>query len=180
MAGPPNAPLPAPPSSAILQAQIASPKKVDVKRSNSAQKRTPPTPQGQYAVRQQRQQGQLNTPPVLRDTATSPMGPGQIPNTEILMESLIKLADPSFTLAPGIKFEEVDKHLVLGLLGAVGGVCNSILTASVQSGSPSLGKTQAEQLVYMLRTRLEEATTTLEGRDRAATPQGRGRTMKEI
>ena len=81
------------------------------------------------------------------------------------MESLIKLADPSFTLAPGIRFEEVDKNLVLGLLGAVGGVCNNILRASVQSGSPALGKTNAETLVHMLRSRIDDATAILEGRE---------------
>jgi len=172
-AGPPNAPLPAPPSSAILQGQMARSTEVNIKRSNSAPKRTPSMSQGRY-VPQKQQQGQLETPPALRDTSTAPPVPGAMPNTEILMESLIKLADPSFALAPGIRFEEVDKHLVLGLLGAVGGVCNGVLRASVQSGSPAMGKAQAEQLVYMLRTRLEEATNILEGQNRDSTPQRDG------
>lgn len=93
------------------------------------------------------------------------------------MESLIKLADPSFSLAPGMKFEEVDKNLVLSLLGAVGGVCNDILRASVQSGSPAMGKTQAETLVSRLRHRLDEATGMLDGRTPA--PTGRAQTTQE-
>lgn len=179
ISNPPDAPLPPPPpSSAVLQAQMASPKKVDIKsRSNrpgSAQKRTPPTPQQQL-------QSQLRTPPSLRDTATSPAEAGPLPNTEILMESLIKLADPSFTLAPGIRFEEVDKNLVLGLLGAVGGVCNDILRASVQSGSPSLGRLQTEEMVHRLRQRLEGAAYVLEGlEEERVTTSRQGLRIKEI
>lgn len=97
------------------------------------------------------------------------------------MESLIKLADPSFSLAPGIRFDEVDKNLVLGLLGAVGGVCNSILTASIQSGSPAMGKKVAEETVGRLRQRLEAAAHILEGRDEERVSVSRqGLRIKEI
>lgn len=179
-AGPPNAPLPAPPSSAILQGQMATSKEVNIRRSGSnAQKRAPPMPQGQY-VSQKQQQEQLATSPELRHKSTASSLPGALPNTEVLMESLIKLTDPSFTLAPGIRFEEADKTLVLSLLGAVGGVCNGVLRAGMQSGSPAMGKTQAEQHVYMLRTRLEEATAILKGQDREVPPQRGARTVKEI
>ena len=75
-------------------------------------------------------------------------------NHEILMESLIKLADPNFSLAPGIKFEEIDKNLVLQLLGAVGGVCNDILRASGR-------QSQDDGKVRVLRQRLHDAALTL-------------------
>ena len=68
-------------------------------------------------------------------TATSTDHPA---NTEILMESLIKLADPDFTIhsdnggvgtGKGSAFADVDKDLVLGLLRAVGAVCDGVLKA---------------------------------------------------
>lgn len=86
------------------------------------------------------------------------------------MESLIKLANPNFCLAPGIRFNEVDKGLVLDLLGAVGGVCNEILTAGARKGDP-------EENVERLRRRLEGANHVLLGvRDAPS----RERTMREI
>lgn len=171
---PPEGPLPPPPSSAALQAQMASPKKIMIKnnskeaRPSTSQKRTPPQPISD-----------ISTPPSLGTTSTPQAQP--MPNTEILMESLIKLADPSFSLAPGIRFDEVDKNLVLGLLGAVGGVCNNILTASIQSGSPAMGKKVAEERVATLRRRLEAAAHVLEGRDEERISVSRqGLRIKEI
>lgn len=87
------------------------------------------------------------------------------------MESLIKLANPDFSLAPGIRFSEVDKHLVLDLLGAVGSVCNEILTAGGRRGDP-------EEVVESMRGRLEVARDTLYGH-RGGGGNGEG-TMREI
>lgn len=160
LSSPPNMPLPAPPaSSAALQAQMASPKKVDIRsskghRSSPAQKRS-------SAIQQR---AGLQSPALMN--ASSPPNPNApVPNTEVLMESLIKLADPAFSLAPGMRFDEVDKNLVLGLLGAVGGVCNNILRAGIQTGSPEIGRSQAEESVNKLRQRLERAAEVLEGKE---------------
>lgn len=146
---PPDLPLPDPPtaaSSAALQAQVASPKQTSVKspphRPASVQKRTPPMKQR-------------------RDVATSPPTPGPVPNTEILMESLIKLADPAFTLAPGMTFADIDKELVLNLLRAVGSVVDGVLRA--EAGQTGTNKEEAQRVVQMLRGRLEGATVILEG-----------------
>lgn len=165
-APPPSVPLPAPPtlpSSAALQAQMASPKKSALKQSpgrpTSAQKKTTPTQTSQ------------RTPP-MQDPASSPPTAIPVPNTEILMESLIKLANPSFSLAPGIRFNEVDKGLVLDLLSAVGGVCNEILTAGGRGGDP-------EETVERLRRRLEGANHILQGYGDGARSSGE-RTMREI
>ena len=184
ISSPPDAPLPPPPSSAALQAQMASPKKVDIKRSRSGssqKKSTPTMPSAQSPSAAT----QLNSPPTLRDTSTTnpPQSHAQIPNTEILMESLIKLADPSFSLAPGMRFDEIDKNLVLGLLGAVGGVCNSILRASVQSGTrtPEVGRQQRDEMVGRLRRRLEGAAHVLEGGEEERTSVSRtGLRIKEV
>lgn len=70
------------------------------------------------------------------------------------MESLIKLADPSFSLRPGSSFAEIDKELVLGLLRAVGGVCDGVLKAE-RMGQRSI--------VEGLRGRLREAGGVLAG-----------------
>lgn len=78
-------------------------------------------------------------------------------NTEILMESLVKLADPEFTIANGQKsmtFTDVDKDLVLDLLRAVGGLCNQILKAEEQH------ETHAAKV---LRRRLDASRRLLEG-----------------
>lgn len=163
-APPPSVPLPAPPtlpSSAALQAQMAGPKKSALKqtpaRPTSALRQSPPGASSQ------------RTPP--RDPPSSPPAAGPVPNTEILMESLIKLANPDFSLAPGIRFSEVDKHLVLDLLGAVGSVCNEILTAGGRRGHP-------EEVVESMRGRLEVARDTLYGyRDDGRNNE---RTMREI
>ncbi|KIX08146.1 uncharacterized protein Z518_02802 [Rhinocladiella mackenziei CBS 650.93] len=84
-------------------------------------------------------------------------GPADYPaNTEILMESLIKLADPNFK-APESQgstiFSEVDKDLVLDLLRAVGGVCNEILKAE---------RKQEVRTAKVMRRRLDESRKLLE------------------
>jgi hypothetical protein len=79
-------------------------------------------------------------------------------NTEILMESLIKLADPDFKMGEGpgsVTFADVDKDLVLDLLRAVGGVCNEILKSQ---------KRQEIRAAKVLRRRLDESRKLLEGR----------------
>lgn len=149
---PPDIPLPDPPalaSSAILQAQLQSPKQVNIKsprRSTSTQKRNTPT-----------------TPPQ-RDFVNNTQAPGPVPNTEILMESLIKLADPNFTLAPGMMFADIDKELVLGLLRAVGSVVDGVLRAG------------DEKTALTLRGRLEGATSVLEGVE----VRNNGERMREV
>lgn len=78
-------------------------------------------------------------------------------NTEILMESLIKLADPDFQVGGGqgsMTFSDVDKDLVLDLLRAVGGVCNQILQSENK---------QELRAVKVLRRRLDESRKLLEG-----------------
>ena len=79
-------------------------------------------------------------------------------NTEILMESLIKLANPDFRVGVGpgaVAFSDMDKDLVLGLLRAVGGVCNEILKAEAR---------QEVRAAKVLRRRLDESRKLLEGR----------------
>ncbi|RMZ88664.1 hypothetical protein DV736_g4114, partial [Chaetothyriales sp. CBS 134916] len=76
-------------------------------------------------------------------------------NTEILMESLIKLADPDFRVqASGVKFADIDKDLVLSLLRAVGTVCDGILKAE-KAGRPDE--------VNALRGQLDWGRRVLEG-----------------
>ncbi|KIW13289.1 hypothetical protein PV08_08477 [Exophiala spinifera] len=78
-------------------------------------------------------------------------------NTEILMESLIKLAHPDFTIADGQRstsFADVDKDLVLDLLRAVGGICNQILEAEKQ---------HEMHAAKVLRRRLDASRRLLEG-----------------
>ncbi|KEF56356.1 uncharacterized protein A1O9_07937 [Exophiala aquamarina CBS 119918] len=78
-------------------------------------------------------------------------------NTEILMESLIKLADPDFQVGGdqgSMTFSDVDKDLVLDLLRAVGGVCNQILQSENK---------QEVRAVKVLRRRLDESRQLLEG-----------------
>lgn len=110
---------------------------------------------------------------------TGPMSeaPSEHPaNTEILMESLIKLADPDFKVEPpssianpasskspsqstnarsGV-FADVDKDLVLALLREVGQVCNGVLKAE---------KRRHGEQVKDLRKRLDLARQVLEGAD---------------
>jgi hypothetical protein len=91
--------------------------------------------------------GELPTPPEISPNNVEhqyPMQnqpkPQQVPrpaDTEILMTSLITLADPKFqhqsadspTKAPPNMFTNVDKDLVLSLLRSVGAVCSNILTS---------------------------------------------------
>jgi len=77
------------------------------------------------------------------------------------MESLIKLADPTFTLAPGTSFANVDTDLVLGLLRAVGSVVDGVLRA--EAGHTVTGKEETDRVVQILRRRVEVATGILEG-----------------
>ncbi|KIW85817.1 hypothetical protein Z517_01209 [Fonsecaea pedrosoi CBS 271.37] len=89
--------------------------------------------------------------------------PNEVPvdhpaNTEILMESLIKLADPEFRVGDGpgsVTFSNVDKDLVLDLLRAVGGVCNEILRSE---------RKHEVHAAKVLRRRLDESRKLLEGR----------------
>ena len=79
-------------------------------------------------------------------------------NTEILMESLIKLTDPEFKVGgrPGsVVFSDIDKDLVLDLLRAVGAVCNEILKAE---------KKHEVRAAKVLRRRLDESRQLLKGR----------------
>ena len=78
-------------------------------------------------------------------------------NTEILMESLIKLAEPDFQVGGdqgSMTFSDVDKDLVLDLLRAVGSVCNQILQSENK---------QEVRAVKVLRRRLDESRKLLEG-----------------
>ena len=93
-------------------------------------------------------------------TQRSGMSEGHPGNTEILMESLIKLADPDFKVSEeGNMFADVDKDLVLKLLRGVGNVCNEVLTAN--------GMGEVRQ-VKVLRRRLYQARSVLEGQDEQA------------
>lgn len=94
------------------------------------------------------------------ETQRSEMSEGHPGNTEILMESLIKLADPDFKVSEeGNMFADVDKDLVLKLLRGVGNVCNEVLTAN------GLGEVRQ---VKVLRRRLYQARSVLEGEDEEA------------
>ncbi|ETN41324.1 uncharacterized protein HMPREF1541_03259 [Cyphellophora europaea CBS 101466] len=121
----------------------------------------------------------VRSPRSLRSGQPTPGSPSEAPsdhpaNTEILMESLIKLADPDFKAEPpssvaspasgkvsspalsmrsGV-FAEVDKELVLALLREVGQVCNGVLKAEKRR--------QGDQ-VKALRERLDAARQVLEG-----------------
>lgn len=68
------------------------------------------------------------------------------------MESLIKLADPTFTMSAHATFDEVDTELVLGLLRAVGGVSEEILKSKGKADWEFIGE---------LRTRLDRARSVL-------------------
>ncbi|RMZ77349.1 hypothetical protein DV737_g4412, partial [Chaetothyriales sp. CBS 132003] len=94
--------------------------------------------------------------PRSRSQFSSPAPSQQHPaNTEILMESLIKLADPDFRVqASGVKFADIDKDLVLSLLRAVGGVCDGVLKAE-RAGRPDE--------VTALRSQLDWGRRVLEG-----------------
>ena len=79
------------------------------------------------------------------------------------MESLIKLADPDFTIhgggndgttGKGSAFADVDKDLVLGLLRAVGAVCDGVLKAERRADMDG---------VRELRRRLARGRGVLEG-----------------
>ena len=90
-------------------------------------------------------------------TSRSGTSEGHPGNTEILMESLIKLADPDFKVsAEGNVFADVDKDLVLKLLRGVGSVCNGVLTAN------GIGEVRQAKV---LRRRLDHARRILEGED---------------
>ncbi|EXJ77806.1 hypothetical protein A1O3_10035 [Capronia epimyces CBS 606.96] len=109
-----------------------------------------------------------NQPPGALSTATSgvkqvqtdPVNAGTVDhpaNTEILMESLVKLADPDFKIVHekgSATFTDIDKSLVLDLLRAVGGVCNQILKAEMS---------HEVRAVKVLRRRLDESRQLLEG-----------------
>lgn len=96
------------------------------------------------------------------------------------MESLIKLADPDFSIfAPsehhnsnaaarkgGGAFADIDKDLVLALLREVGSVCSGVLKEERRG---------EEEAVRRLRGRLEGARVVLEGRRSAAGEAGGGR-----
>ncbi|KIW95122.1 uncharacterized protein Z519_03706 [Cladophialophora bantiana CBS 173.52] len=113
----------------------------------------------------------IPTPPVHSPNGSFPtpraFGPATAPNevpvdhpanTEILMESLIKLADPEFRVGEGpgsVTFSNVDKDLVLDLLRAVGGVCNEILRSE---------RKHEVRAAKVLRRRLDESRKLLEGR----------------
>ena len=113
----------------------------------------------------------LNEPNSTRPSESHPA------NTEILMESLIKLADPDFTVGPPPSrsgqsrsrgdsngsivveprngtFADIDKDLVLALLREVGQVCSGVLKAE---------KRRDGREVKELRRRLDEARGLLEG-----------------
>jgi len=95
--------------------------------------------------------------PVPEIHAADGVGPQDVDhtaNTEILMESLIKLADPDFKVPSGTTaFADIDKDLVLNLLRAVGSVCDVILKAEKK------GEARATKA---LRRRLEDARSVLE------------------
>lgn len=76
-------------------------------------------------------------------------------NTEILMASLITLADPTFQMPDqGTVFADVDKQLVIALLRSVGMVCGNTLTSTQGP------KGEAERMMW--RRRLEVARAVLE------------------
>jgi hypothetical protein len=136
-------------------------------RSRQSQVRSPRSIQTQGTI----VSNGIPTPPVQspNSTLTTPKASSQAnaqgevavdhpANTEILMESLIKLADPEFKvgIGPGsVTFSDVDKDLVLDLLRAVGGVCNEILKSE---------RKQEIRAAKVLRRRLDESRKLLEGR----------------
>ena len=90
-------------------------------------------------------------------TTRSNTSDGHPGNTEILMESLIKLADPDFKISgDGSTFADVDKDLVLSLLRSLGSVCNGVLKSN--------GAGEVRE-VKVLRRRLDDARRVLEGED---------------
>lgn len=78
----------------------------------------------------------VRTPPAQQSPSTKSLPSPrqhQPANTEVLMASLITLADPSFCMPsplPGQRsaFSDIDKELVIALLRAVGATCSGILT----------------------------------------------------
>ncbi|RVX70276.1 hypothetical protein B0A52_05609 [Exophiala mesophila] len=137
--------------------QDNSPQKAATTRSVLANGNpTPPrlSPQASFPVDQGPPETQQHHPP---EGLTSEPPVDHPANTEILMESLIKLADPDFgtrEMQGPMRFSEVDKDLVLDLLRAVGGVCNNILKAE---------RKQEVRTVKVLRRRLDESRKLLEG-----------------
>jgi hypothetical protein len=108
--------------------------------------------------------GNLPTPPIAHSPSTisQPMSSPrqqQPANTEVLMASLITLADPTFRMPsplPGqaSAFSDVDKELVIALLRAVGATCSGILT----------NERQGEHYeAKVARRRLDAARGVLEG-----------------
>jgi hypothetical protein len=135
--------FPAPPSkSTILGMQSRAAKKGSSLLVTSTSQSEPETKQ---LSRSKGFGGELPTPPEISPKDVKyPMQnqpkPQQVPrpaDTEILMASLITLADPTFrhwsadspTGAPTDMFTNVDKDLVLTLLRSVGAVCSNILTS---------------------------------------------------
>lgn len=104
----------------------------------------------------------FSTPPensLRRGALQQSPSPSQQPkNTEMLMRSLITLADPRFQLPtmPGqaSAFDDVDKELVVALLRAVGATCASVITKK------QLGE---DSEVKAARLRMEAARNVLEG-----------------
>jgi hypothetical protein len=120
-------------------------------QASSPQRTARPTPtmSGSQPVSRGKQM-HVGTSPVTQVRSTPPSPPVHSPalpmqsppkqnrprhpaNTEILMASLITLADPTFQMptTPNT-FAEVDKGLVISLLKAVGGVCNAILKSEAR------------------------------------------------
>ncbi|RMD39508.1 hypothetical protein DV735_g5622, partial [Chaetothyriales sp. CBS 134920] len=113
--------------------------------------------QAQQQLQSRSQQLSSPGPNQSRSQQLSSPGPNQShpANTEILMESLIKLADPDFRVqALGVKFADIDKDLVLSLLRAVGTVCDGVLKAD---------KAGRQDHVDALRGQLEWGRRVLEG-----------------
>ncbi|ETI22470.1 hypothetical protein G647_06545 [Cladophialophora carrionii CBS 160.54] len=143
---------PTPPlSGRARQTQIRSPRSIQTQ--GSIVSNGIPTPPVQSPS------SSLATPkPLSQPNAQSEVAVDHPANTEILMESLIKLADPEFKVGfgPGsVSFSAVDKDLVLDLLRAVGGVCNEILKSE---------RKQEVRAAKVLRRRLDESRKLLEGR----------------
>jgi hypothetical protein len=108
--------------------------------------------------------GNPPTPPIAHSPSTisQPMSSPrqhQPANTEVLMASLITLADPTFRMPsplPGqaSAFSDIDKELVIALLRAVGSTCSGILT----------NERQGEHYdAKVARRRLDAARGVLEG-----------------
>lgn len=144
---------PTPPmSSRVQQTQIGSPRKIQSQVTvvtNGIP--TPPAHSPNMAFTTSPRSVQGDNGPSNEATIDHPA------NTEILMESLIKLADPEFKIVDGqgsVTFTDIDKDLVLELLRAVGGVCNQILKAERQ---------HEIHAAKILRRRLDASRTLLEG-----------------